>query len=686
MRRLISLVSVTVALAGLGFVLVNATTVDRRPPSVKTISLSAPAGDPQVAQILSAIDIEFSEPVRTATAESRFRIDPVVDGTFSWNGSTAIFTPSRKLPQDTTFTISITPGIEDLEGNADPVGFEAWTFATVGAPFVLRATPPDGASGVPLDGTIELTFDRLMDTTSVEGAIALTPAANVTAAWQGSVVTLSLGPGLIPGTIYTLTVDSTAADTGGSRLRASYRQTFTTVGSGLNVKAVIPADGVAGIGIASLIAIRFDGPIDPSTARSAIHVTPSVDGEVRVVTLDGDGSSLSDPVPPEGGDLLVLVPSAPLAPHTTYTVTLDPTVARVGDPEAVTIGRTWSFTTGAPTQSGQNQIAFLGARGGVRNVWIMNPDGTNQRELTVELLPVSSYDATADGAEIVYAAAGTVSAMAIDGSGFQRLTADDGRLEYAPALVPGDQWVVVARRSASGADLGYWLVPMPGTAGTERQLLDHGAPSPDSASLPGDGIDQTDATPAWAPRIAFEPTGHTALLVTATGDVQVIDVREPGLLKGGLSAPTQVSIVGDAAPVWVPDRNAFVLTAMPASGGDRTLFVVATSGRAEAIAGTARAAGPVAMSTAGTLAYVVRGADGRAIVQLMARDGTIRDLASLSGRDDRWPAFAPDARTLLVGRSLIAQPNVSDGIWAIDLPTGQAHRLTVDGAHARWVP
>ncbi|TAL10347.1 MAG: hypothetical protein EPO00_04640, partial [Chloroflexota bacterium] len=74
MRRLISLVSAIVALVGLGFVLVNATTVDRRPPSVRTITLSAPAGDPRIAQTVTAIDIEFSEPVRASTAESRFRI------------------------------------------------------------------------------------------------------------------------------------------------------------------------------------------------------------------------------------------------------------------------------------------------------------------------------------------------------------------------------------------------------------------------------------------------------------------------------------------------------------------------------------------------------------------------------------------------------------------------------------
>lgn len=683
MRRLISLVSVTVALVGLGFVLVNATTVDRRPPSVKSIALSAPAGDSNIAQVLSAIDIEFSEPVRASTAEARFRIDPAVDGAFTWDGSRAIFTPSLKLPQDTTFTISIAPGVEDLEGNADPVGLEAWTFSTVGSPLVVRSNPSDGSSGVPLDATIDLVFDRLMDTASVEAAISITPTASVRASWSGSVVTLSLGPGLRPGTEYTLAIGAAAADTGGSRLGTPYRMSFTTAGAGLGILSVSPSDGVAGIGVGTSIAIRFDGPIDPATARSALHVTPSVDGEVRVLALGGDDTARTASA--GSGDTLVLVPSGPLAAHTTYTVTLDPTVARLDDPESVTIGRTWSFTTGAPTLSGQNQIAFLGARGGVRNVWVMNPDGTNQRELTVELLPVSSFDATSDGERIVFSAGGVVWVMAIDGSGLRRLTAGDGPFEYAPILVPDDSAVIVARRAADGTDLGYWLVPLPGTTGDERQLLDRGAPPPGSSSLPGDGIDVTDEAPPWVPRIAFEPTGDRALIVTASGDVRVVDLRDPDL-RGGTVAPISIDVVGAAAPAWAPSRDAFVLAATPASGGAPALITIGIDGRTETLPGTAGASGPVAVSGTGSLAFAVRGADGRTIIRVLSRTGEARDVTSLQGRDDRWPAFAPDSRTLLVGRTLTPAPTDSDGIWAIDLPTGQARRLTVDGAYARWLP
>ncbi len=685
MRRLISLVSAIVALVGLGFVLVNATTVDRRPPSVKAISLSAPGGDPRIAQTVTAIDIEFSEPVRVSTAESRFRIDPVIDGAFTWNGSTAIFTPSRKLPQDATFTISIAPGVEDLQGNVDPTGLEEWAFATVGPPVVLRTTPADGADSVALDGTIDLFFDRLMDTASVETAITIEPAAAIRLSWRGSVVTVSLGPGLAPGTTYTVRVGSDATDTGGSRLGAPFQITFTTVGSGLGIEAAIPADGVAGIGIGSPIAIRFDGLIDPDSIVGAIHVTPAVDGTIRLVNLGGDGTGLDAATAVEGANTLVLVPSGALAEHTTYTVTLDPVVARSGDATAVTIGRTWSFTTGAPTASAQNQVGFLSARSGVRNVWVMNPDGTNQRQLTTELLPVSSFDATPDGARIAYAAGGVVKVMAVDGTELRVLTEPDGRLEYSPSILPDTKGVVIARRSPTGADLGYWLAPFPGRPGDDRQLLGHGAPMADSALVAGDAIDMVDGSPPWMLRFAVAPGGSAALLVTATGEAWLIDPTGPDL-GGSASPPIRLPWMASAAPVWVPARAAFVVAAESTAGGEPALISVQMGGRSEPITGTSGANGPIAVAADGSLAFVARGSDGATVLRLLSRAGDVRDIETTRGREDHSPSFAPDGLTLLVSSTLRLDPSVSDGVWRIDLPTGTARRLTVDGAYARWIP
>ena len=688
MRRLISLISAFVAIVGLGLVLFNATTIDAKPPAIKLISLSAPGADPHLAQTLTAIDVEFTEPVRTATAEARFHIEPAVDGAFTWDGSTAIFTPSKKLPADSDFTISIAPGIEDLAGNVDEVGLQAWVFRTVGAPLVLRATPADAATGVPLDGQVELVFDRLMDTASVEAALSLSPPAPITATWRGSVVTLDFGLGLQFGTTYALTVGAQAADTGGSRLGEAFTTHFTTVGAGLGIATLMPSDGVAGIGVSTPIAIQFDAAIDPDTARSALHIVPTVDGDTRIVARGGDLGAAASPQPSgtAPADTILFVPSAPLAPHTTYTLTLDPTVARLDDPTAVSSGRTWNFTTGAPTTSGQNQIAFLSGRSGVRNVWVMNPDGTNQRQLTTELNPVSSFDSSADGGQIAYAAGGVVTVMSIDGTGLRRLTPDDGRLEYAPEFTPDDSHLLLARRDARGGDLGFWLVPVPGTSGDERQVLDHGAPSPGSGALGGDGLTETGATAPWTARAAVDPVTREAVIVAADGSAWLVPLQDPG--TGQAVPPIEVPVRAADAPAWVAGRNGFVAAGTGADGRV-ALYTIDLAGHATLIAGTDGAAGPVALGPDGQLAVSIHVAAGLDHLRVVDAAGAVQEIASPVGQVDRWPAFSPDGAEVLVGRTLTAQPQSSDGIWLLDVAagaTGAARQLTSDGAFARWIP
>lgn len=686
MRRLISLISASVALVALALVLFNATTVDRKPPSIKSIILSAPGADAHQAQTVTAIDIEFSEPVRDATVESRFHIAPAVDGAFTWNGSTAIFTPSEKLPADSDFTISIDPGYEDLAGNADEIGLDSWTFRTIGAPVVLRVTPPDATSGVPLDGHVDLIFDRLMDTASVEAAITMEPAASVSATWSGSVVTLTFGSGLASGTAYTLTIGPGAADTGGSHLAAPFVTHFTTVAARLGIASLVPGSGVAGVGIETPIAIQFDAPIDADTARAALHIVPSVDGSVRVVPRGGDLGTPNGPAPTVAvaADTLLFVPSAPLAPHTTYTVTLDPTVARLDEPTVVAAGRTWSFTTGAPTVSGQNQIAFLSARSGVRNVWVMNPDGTNQRQLTVELAGVSSFDASRDGTLLAYSAGGVVTVMSIDGSKVTRLTRDDGRFEYAPVFAPDGNHLVVARRDPSGTDLGYWLVPLPDASGDERQILDHGAPPLGSGQLVGDGIGTADKASSWTSRIAFDPGGTQALLVTASGEVFLVGAGDPG--SGPATPPIAVPLTADASPAWVADRSAFVLAATAQGDALPGLYEVGPTGATSRIANTDGATGPVTIGPTGRLAFLARDTNGLAALHLVSPGGADRRLPGVPGLADTYPAFSPDGARIVVVRTRDPLPGSSGGIWVIELGTGSAEELARDGAFASWIP
>ena len=329
--------------------------------------------------------------------------------------------------------------------------------------------------------------------------------------------------------------------------------------AGLGVKAVVPADGVAGISVRTPIAIVFDGPIDPASVDGAIRITPPIGGDLRVVDPVSDaaqpspspGASGSAPGEPTGrsaGSILLFTPSNPLAQHTTYTVALAPVVERAGDPGQVAAGRTWTFTTGGETTSAQNQIAFLTARGGVRNVWLMNPDGSNPRQVTTELAPVSAYDVSSDGRSIAYAAGGVVRLLRLDGSDLATVTGD-GQLDYAPTLAPGGEVVLLGRRDVAGTDLGWWLEPLPGaSAGSQaRQLIPYGAPPVGSVALTGDGLVVGPGVSPWADRAAFDPTGRWLLFVTADGRVIHADLATDR--DGPTVAPLDLSSA-TGVPAW----------------------------------------------------------------------------------------------------------------------------------------
>lgn len=677
-RRVVSFVSIALAVLALGAVLYSATLVDRRPPAISKVSLSAPAvGEPGRGLTFTAIDVAFSEPVKNATVEQRFHIDPPVPGAITWNGTTAIFTPANRLPQDTEFRVTIDPGFEDIAGNVADKGLDGWLFRTVGPPVVVSATPAEGTADVPTDTAVVLHFDRLMDTASVEASLVVDPAATVQPTWSGADLTLGFPNRLSFGTAYTVTVGTGAADTDGSHLASPFSTHFSTIRAALGTTATIPAPGVAGVSVRTPIALVFDAPIDPASVASALRITPTIAGDVAVVSLATDDATAANPsASPPPGNVLLFTPSADLAAHTTYTVTLDPVVTRAGGGD-VAEGRTWSFTTGQPTASGQNQVAFLSARSGVRNVWLMNPDGSNARQLTSELVPVSGFDVSGDGETIAWSAGGIVRVMRIDGTNVETLTGN-GRHEYAPRFLPSGKALLVARRSAAGEDEGYWLVPAPGVQDVgERQVLPDGAPDLGSNAIVGDGVGTRASTPAWSTRTAIDPDGTLALVVDGGGAVRLTDLTAPA----GQPIVTATGLRSGSAPVWDPASGAFAVVAGP-SDGPAGLYRIATDGTATR---TADARGSIAIAPNGEAAYLV---DDTANVEhvAVAAPSSPPTVLTSGGQDDRWPGFSPDGSSLVFGRVPGATSNASAGIWRIDLATRSLTPLSPDGAEPRWLP
>jgi len=671
-----------VLLVTVAVVLYNATLVDRQPPSVKAFTLSAPAGDSSVGQTLTAIDVRFSEPVRTGTVERRFSITPNVAGTFRWDGETTlIFTPSDRLPAATTFAVAIAAGYEDLAGNA-ALTAATDTFSTIGPPTVASVTPT--GAGVPVSTTVALTFDRLMATTSVESALSVSPAAPYRATWSEKTITLTFDGALAFGSTYGITVSTAATDTDGTHLAAPFTTSFTTVAAGLSVLTTLPVDGVSGSSIQAPIAVVFDRPVDPATVTSALTIVPPVTGSTTVVPLPSDAvrPTAASPSPGGGtdgaptGSVLLFTPASPLAAHTTYTVTLAPLVSPAGDPSQVAAGRTWTFTTGQPSTSAENQIAFLSDRGGVTDVWLTNPDGTNPRQLTSTLAPVVGFDVTIDGSRLVYSAGGLVAVQRVDGTGGAVLTGPD-RFEYAPTFTPDGSSVLVGRRGADGTDQGYWLEPVPGVgSGGERQVLPDGAP-PLGSSSPSDPAAEID--PPWADRAAFDPTGQLLLVAANDGTLRLVTIASEG------TSASRLALTATTAPVWSEGDDAFIVAGTAPGDPQPAIWRVARTGRLTRLTS---GIGPVASDGVRGLAFLEDpGSSGALHVSYLDHPGgTAAPLTTVTDLSDRSPVFAPDGSRILFVRVEVVAPTTSTGIWIVGTDGSQLQQLTRDGTQPRWLP
>jgi uncharacterized protein YvpB len=83
--------------------------------SPKILSIT-PSNDWQAVNINTPVKITFDQAVDKQAAQSKFKISPEVEGSFSWQDNTLIFTPTRPLAFTTNYIISIEPGLRGSYG------------------------------------------------------------------------------------------------------------------------------------------------------------------------------------------------------------------------------------------------------------------------------------------------------------------------------------------------------------------------------------------------------------------------------------------------------------------------------------------------------------------------------------------------------------------------------------------
>jgi hypothetical protein len=669
-----------VVLAGVLYV---ASTVDARPPEVLAISVTQlAADDPQLALINTSIEVAFSEPVEPDSATAALRIDPGIEGTTSWSGSTLIFTPDDPLELDTEYLVSVDASVRDLNGNEMEEVPQPFAFVTAGRPTLVVAEPADGSEDVPLDAVIHLDFSTLMDTASVEAALRIEPALPHELRWSGEALEIVPTDPLEADRAYRITIGPDAADAAGVALADAVSIEFRTVAPGLTIQTIVPADGVDGISVSTAIALVFDRPIDPDSVEDDLLVIePEIAGTLEVVALPGEVADEDDP--DGSGRMLRFTPSGPLPPNTTFAVQLAPGLVAASGGELAE-ATAWSFTTGAPPSTISNQITFITDRAGIANVWAMNPDGTGQRQLSAELSAVVDYTVAPDGSSLVVGDGRRLVFLRTD-SGERRVLTEEGVWEFDPAYAPDGQVLAFARVEAeTGRGLGLWswdvgggaavFIDMPAEIGATDDP--EASPEPDAPGL------------LRAPR--FAPDGQALAFVDATGSVGILELPAERL--------TRVPFTAASPPLWLPDSVAMLVTGAPDDvpgeapeatvqapvlplepGEDDEPFRIGRS--ATEIDETVFAVGwnVVAVSPSGLIAFT--DADGR--LGITDALDTVGPERLLDGQPVAGAAFAPGDESLAAAVRTSGQESRID---RVELPSGSVESLAEAGERPRWQP
>jgi O-glycosyl hydrolase len=318
-----------------------------------TLSVSAvtPANGATGVAVTSAVTATFNIPANASTiTTSTFTLMPqggsAVAATVSYSGSVATLTPTASLANNTTYTATLTTGVQSTGGTALASNY-TWSFTTapVAAPTVSSVTPANASANVAITSAVTATFSEAMNASTITGStFTLTPqggsAIAATVSYAASVATLTPTAALANNTTYTATVTTGVTSSAGTALAANYTWTFTTVAATVTapqVSAVTPTSNSTGVAISTTVTATFNQAMN----------SLSISGSTFTLTGPGNASVQGTVAYNAGTSVATFTPTANLAYNTAYTATLTTGVTSSG---AVPLAApyTWSFTTAAP--------------------------------------------------------------------------------------------------------------------------------------------------------------------------------------------------------------------------------------------------------------------------------------------------------------------------------------------------
>ena len=334
-----------------------------------------------------AVGVVFSKPMDPASINAGSFIVAGVTGSVAYDAANKIasFKPSPDFAVNTMYSATITTGARDMNGTplAAPFNFSFTTRATTDTspPEIVAINVAAGATCVPLDQKISVTFDEQMDSLTLNPSTFFIEgvAGSVTFNVLSQTATFTPSAMLAANTTFTITVTTGAKDLGGVPLAAPFHQTFTTgpcKGGGVAPVALCPFIGnfsvldgstvtntgstvVSGdVGVAPGTAVTG---FPPGLASGAIHKADGAAAKAQAALttayIDAAGRSGGTTV---AGDVVGKTFTAGVYKSTSsLALSGDVTLDAQGDPSAVFIFQISSTLT---TGSGSHVVLANGAK------------------------------------------------------------------------------------------------------------------------------------------------------------------------------------------------------------------------------------------------------------------------------------------------------------------------------------
>lgn len=273
--------------------------------------------------------IAFNNDVEKSDIETNFVLagdGGRMEGQFTWaSGKKFFFVPREPLQRGNRYTMELPRTVRDTKGNRMEEQFlsEFYVGSDLERPSVTSSDPAyveGGAENIStaLDRII-IRFSEPMDTMKTERAFSLNPDVPGYFEWTDNDATMIYHLTSKPeyGTLYTVSVSTSAEDNAGNSLVQAYRMVFLTGSdfqcpevAGIYDAAVIPPpywnrDVITSVSRTIVIAVSFSEAMDRTTTESAFSITPGVHG-----SFAWNAAS----------DRMEFAPEEPLAEDSVYTI------------------------------------------------------------------------------------------------------------------------------------------------------------------------------------------------------------------------------------------------------------------------------------------------------------------------------------------------------------------------------